>query len=41
MNARHARSSHVRFALIDPARSLPLVLAVAEVRIGEVDEAQS
>lgn len=35
------RLCHVRFALIDPARSLPLILAVAQVRIGKVDEAQS
>jgi hypothetical protein len=30
----------VRLALIDPTRSQPLILAVSEVQIGEVDEAQ-
>jgi hypothetical protein len=35
------RLGDVRLALIDAARSQPLILAVAEVQIGEVDEAQS
>jgi hypothetical protein len=35
------RLRHVRLALIDAARSQPLILAVAEMQIGEVDEAQS
>jgi len=35
------RLRDVRFALIDPARSQPLILAVAEVEVGEVDEAQT
>jgi hypothetical protein len=30
----------VRLALVDPTRSQPLILAVSEVQIGEVDEAQ-
>jgi hypothetical protein len=34
------RQCHVRFALIDPTRSLPLILAVAEMEVGEMDEAQ-
>jgi hypothetical protein len=35
------RLRHVRFALIDPARSQPLILAEAKMEIGEMDEAQS
>ena len=35
------RLHHVFFALIAPARSQPLVLAVSEVQVGEVDEAQT
>jgi hypothetical protein len=34
------RLRHIRLALIDPARSQPLILAVAEMNVGEVDEAQ-
>ena len=34
------RLRHIRFALVDPARSQPLILAEAEMQIGEVDEAQ-
>ena len=34
------RLRHIRFALVDSARSQPLVLAVSEVQVGEVDEAQ-
>jgi hypothetical protein len=34
------RLRHVGLALIDPTRSQPLILAVSEVQIGEVDEAQ-
>jgi hypothetical protein len=34
------RLRHVGFALIDPARSQPLILAVAEVQVGEMNEAQ-
>jgi hypothetical protein len=34
------RLRHVRLALVDPARGESLVLAVAEVEVGEVDEAQ-
>jgi hypothetical protein len=34
------RLRHVRLALIDAARSQPLILAVAEVQVGEMDEAQ-
>jgi hypothetical protein len=34
------RQRNVRFALIDPTRSQPLILAVSQVQIGEVDEAQ-
>jgi hypothetical protein len=35
------RLRDVRFALVDAARSQPLILAVAKVEVGEVDEAQS
>jgi hypothetical protein len=35
------RLRHVRLALIDAARSQPLILAVAEVQVGEMDEAQT
>jgi hypothetical protein len=34
------RLRHVCLALVDPTRSQPLILAVSEVQIGEVDEAQ-
>jgi hypothetical protein len=34
------RLRNVRLALIDAARSQPLILAVSQVQIGEVDEAQ-
>jgi len=34
------RQRNVCLALIDPTRSQPLILAVSEVQIGEVDEAQ-
>jgi hypothetical protein len=34
------RLRDVCLALIDPTRSQPLILAVSEVQIGEVDEAQ-
>ena len=34
------RLRHVGFALVDAARSQPLILAEAEMQIGEVDEAQ-
>ena len=39
--AARERLRDVRLALIDPARSQPLILAVAEMQVGEVDEAQS
>jgi hypothetical protein len=35
------RLGDVGLALVDPARSEPLILAVAEVEVGEVDEAQA
>jgi hypothetical protein len=35
------RLRHVCFALIDSARSQPLILAEAEVQVGQVDEAQT
>jgi hypothetical protein len=35
------RLRDVRLTLIDPTRSQPLILAVTEVEVGEVDEAQS
>jgi hypothetical protein len=34
------RLRNVRLALIDAARSQPLILAVSQVQVGEVDEAQ-
>jgi hypothetical protein len=34
------RLRHVRLALVDAARSQPLVLAESQVQVGEVDEAQ-
>jgi hypothetical protein len=34
------RLRDVRLTLIDSARSQPLILAVSQVQIGEVDEAQ-
>jgi hypothetical protein len=34
------RLCDVRLALIDSARSQPLILAVSQVQVGEVDEAQ-
>ena len=34
------RLRHVRFTLIDAARSQPLILAEPEVQVGEVDESQ-
>jgi hypothetical protein len=34
------RLRDVRFALIDSARSQPLILAVSQVQVGEMDEAQ-
>jgi hypothetical protein len=34
------RLRDVRLALIDAARSQPLILAVSQVQVGEVDEAQ-
>ena len=34
------RQCDVCFALVDAARSYPLILAVAEMQVGEVDEAQ-
>jgi selenophosphate synthase len=35
------RLRDIRLALIDPARSQPLILAVAKVDVGEVNEAQT
>jgi hypothetical protein len=35
------RLRDVRLALIDPARSQPLILAVAKMNVGEVNEAQT
>jgi hypothetical protein len=35
------RLRDVGLALVDPARSQPLILAVAEVQVGEVNEAQA
>jgi hypothetical protein len=34
------RLRNIRLALIDAARSQPLILAVSQVQVGEVDEAQ-
>ena len=40
VNGARKRQRNVRLALIDSARSYPLVLAVAEMQVGKMDEAQ-